>query len=499
MKRLKLLVALMISLLSVYRAAAENTDSLLSASVPLKRPYVVLNITSTDCIACRSMGVAVLNSLAGDKYKDKIVIVTDDRGMTPYFKDNSSIYGKYPVVCSRKLSAALSIGPLSTVALVQTSGIHPYLFANVNKDTLSYLAAVLSVSTPYRRFTIPDSLLSGLSAIQATDNAVLLTNDRVQLGLLYDRAKGTVKYLQPSTTDEAAEAVYDIFRKEGGKKLFPAAEVRKTVGRIGMSMVTICRADMVTGTAMFRLFSMQQDTVITGTDTNINCQMRNPDLLASGIKNGADPFNIASYSSCIPVDSVHYRNKCYMPTSTIAYEAGSGHFLFPVANYESGRKINYNGKEVNVTTDMCIAMMKAADNKTQYQKIWPIEGYDAMEAGLVYFRTDKQGLPVLVNNSLKVLSFPERAVSIPYASLAEERDTVAYLYEVSVSDSGIKFAAQTTGKVIVAGYFDLARKKATLARLDDTYSYFCINGAELLACKKSEDEDKWHVSLFRLP
>lgn len=489
----------MICSLSVYKAAADSVDSLLSASVPLKRPYVVLNITSTDCIACRSMGMTVLKSLSGDKYKDRIVIVTDDKGMRPYFKDNSSIYGKYPVVYNRKLSAALSIGPLSTVALVQPSDVHPYLFANVNKDTLNYMAAVLGAVTPYQRFAIPDSLLSGLSAIQANDNAVLLINDRVQLGLLYNRAKGTVQYLQPSTTDAAAEAVYDIFRKEGGKNLFPAAEVRKTVGRIGMSMVTICKADMVTGTAMFRLFNMQQDTTITGTDTNINCRMHNPNLLASGLKKGADPFNIASYSSCIPVDSVHFRDKCYMPTSVIAYEAGNDHFLFPVANYENGRKVNYNGKEVNVTTDMCIAMMKVVDNKTQCQKVWPIEGYDGIEAGLVYFRTGEKGLPVLVNNSLKTLSFPERAVSIPYATLADGRDTVAYLYEVSVSDSGIKFAALTTGKVAVAGYFDLVGKKATLARLDDTYSYFSINGTELLACKKGEDEDKWHVSLFRLP
>jgi len=70
-----ILLALMLST-SVF---AFNIDSLLQSKIPIENPYLVVNITSADCINCRLGSIKVLQQLKKAALSDRIVLLSDTK------------------------------------------------------------------------------------------------------------------------------------------------------------------------------------------------------------------------------------------------------------------------------------------------------------------------------------------------------------------------------------------------------------------------------------
>jgi len=491
-----IVICLLFTLVLPFKIFGINIDSMLARKINAARPYLIINITSTDCINCRMGSIKILNKLKGSDYKDKIILLSDDRNMASYFQDNADKYDGYKKVYDRDLSRALSLGPSCTASLVSPSGIHSYLFNNLYDDTLNYFKSVLDSNVPEtaRGEKITDSVISDVSKLYfGNDNAFIL-NYPFQIGLRYDMVTHSVEYLKPAISDKLLAGLYERIASIMGRKLCDVKTAHKVLHMVGTPIVMAEQLNTQDSSAIFKLYNITLDTTYKGTDTMINANSRMQILLASGMTGTTDVLNLDSYSSYVFFDSVHYLHNTYWPHTTLNYEVFNGHFYVTYCDQEHSRKTNDHGREVTIPTALSIIDFTAgADGKAHAQHVYTVDGYDGASSSDFFFRIDDKGYPVTVNMATKEFTFLKENKKIDFSKFGCSQDeTLSSIYDFTISGDTIMFVGLGNKNTCVKGTYDINMKQSviTMPGSNTIYQAMRINGNNILGCKKDADKDE---------
>jgi len=205
------IVYFLCTLLLPVKIFAVNIDSLIDAKIHIDKPYLIINLTSTDCITCRAGGVNLIKKLSDKVDKNKIILLSDDKNMSLYYQQYSNIFNGYKRVYDKVLSKALALGPFSSACLVLNNCAHNYSFKNMDIDTFNYVNESLLNSLVFdnKEYKVKDSVFDNVPNLFFCDSYAMLFNVQFQIGLYYSMSTNIKKYTQPEYSDTTINILYN--------------------------------------------------------------------------------------------------------------------------------------------------------------------------------------------------------------------------------------------------------------------------------------------------
>ena len=480
---------------------AVGLDSLLNSKIKMQKPYLILNITSTECITCRAGFANILNNITDSQLKKKIIILSDDKNMSFYLRQNPQIYGGYKTIYDKELSAALALGPSATVSLIQNSGAHTYLVNKTDYDTINYLKQILataSVSTDYTRFKIKDSVFNNPTNLFFGNKKAILFNSQFQVALQFDFEKNIATYMQPQYNDSTIETLNRIISPHMSKELTDAQFAREELRGMGLEQITIHGLNLNSSTVLFKQYSVSMEIKNDFKDT---ATFSMPQILLAQNDDNNELFKLNKSAAFFFIDSLHYRGDVLEPLFSHGYQIFDGNFFIPYWDIQHSKSNNVNGREIKQATCMYIVKYKnyAKDKKWGYD-IFKI--YDTTKGpGTFFFRIDKEGNPVIISATNQTITNLGKNTTQNYSDFhSDNEETIKKFFDISFTKDTMWFAAVTDKSNYVKGCTSLKSGTTKMEKLSTQvlYESMRINGKELLGCKRNTETDELFFDVFSL-
>jgi hypothetical protein len=116
-----------------------------------------------------------------------------------------------------------------------------------------------------------------------------------------------------------------------------------------------------------------------------------------------------------------------------------------------------------------------------------------------FFRIDDKGYPVIVNRAKKAIVFMKDNNELDFSSFVyAPGDAISNIFDISVSDSVVKFVGITGKNNCVKGFYCIKDKKLAITKFNNNivYQSMKINGNSILACRKDEETNELVLDQF---
>ncbi len=473
---------------------------MLSEKIHIERPYLILNITSGECITCRTAAVNILNKITKTIAKSKIILLSDDKNMNIYFKENEEIFGGYQTVFDKRLSRLLSNGgPSATACLIGIDSMHCFTLTKANNDSIAYIRTVLSGKTTggKKRIIIQDSITRSASRLYFDKEICTFLNTQFQVGLLYNIGSGVTTYIHEKCSDETMGGLLGILGQNGYNGLSTAAMSDALLKKKGVSPAIINAINLHDRRMCFKAYATSISVSENLQDTTIKVLANM--FLAKDLMQGSDPLNVDNYKSFSLLGSVVDNNDTLTPLIG-DYEFANDHYYMPYWNSKGSIYKIQNGRKINKATDVRIVEMDFDNNKhARRVHVYSIqEGKDG--PGNYYFRVTDAGLPVVVSKTNKTINFLSENKRTSFSEfIYEAGDTVTNIFDITCNDNLLKFVAVTGKNNFVKGTYNILTAKIEMYKLDNkdiVYDKMRIDGDNILAFRKNENENELILDQF---
>lgn len=445
---------------------------------------------------CRSGAVGILNQFKNaPQYQNKIILLSDDKNMAIYYRQNPEIYQYYRKIYNKKLSDILSQGYLSTACLATASGIKCYLLGKIEKDTLTYFYQTIYLSDQRKgnSKSIIDSVISKETPVLSFDGQkAILFNKQFQFGMTHNLPNGGLTYDEPNFDDTTVLGIYNLFRSYVTDTLTNIIEAKNAFKATGLPQIAIKNLDNEIGRSAF----FQLNTVITEpkiNDTHYHYVIRGRLFLALKSKKTDHPLDLRSYESYIWLDSLHIDGKIYQPETIFNYEIYKNHYYF--SYYEIDDTMNSRIKPVH---ERIIEFTKGNDNKPKVINIYDLKDYGKYNYNY-FFRIDTRGTPVVVNEQKKSIHYFYDNSDIDFSELLiNTGDSITRIFDILPKEDTLYYIASVNNKYFVKGQYFLKEKKCVAIPLNEntTYDGAKINDKKIYAFKKDIEQNLFEYEIF---
>jgi hypothetical protein len=500
LKMKKIITVFLLSIVCL-PAFAINLDSLLNNKITVSKPYLILNVTSTECITCRAAAVNVLNKIKGAVDNKKIILLSDDKNMNIYFKDNKDIFGDYQTVFDRSLSRLFARGgPSATACVVGNDSVHIFTLVKANNDTIKFIKSLLAekVTGNNKRMVVHDSVIRNSSQFYFHKKNVLFLNTQFQVGLSYNIGSNTVGTKRLQCNNQTIERLLGIWRKDKENNHLSTADITNALlKKKGVAPVTVNAINLRDGSACFKLYATSISVSENKQDTTIMILANL--FLATDLLLGSDPLNLNDYRSFSLLGPVPDVNDTLNPLG-YDYELSNDRFYVPYWNSRGSTYRVQNGRKIMNVTDVRIAELNFKNNDAVGKvNVYSIKD-GAKGPGKFFFRLSDNGLPLVVSKTNKSINFSGKDKRLLFNELVfENADTVNNIFDIASTGNVLKLVAVTTSGVFVKGTYDLATGKVQLEKLDNknvVYDNLAIDGNDILAFRKNEEENELILDQF---
>jgi hypothetical protein len=485
-----------------FNAEASKTDSLLNSLASINNPYLVLNITSADCINCRLGGIKVLQQLKKADLADKIVLLSDTKKMSLYFQDNKDIYEGYRTIYNKELSDELAMGPSCTVCLVDKNNIRRWLFKNVDNDTLNMFINALNASStsPLHSYKVRDSIFDNLNDVHFANNHVVLFDDKFQISLNYDLQTRRAEYSRADITDSAANNIYGILKSNGMSASAPASFVRQHLRFDALPMAMANSIDRNCGSLLFRLFQAKLDSItLPNGKRDLNVNFYTQAIVGCNELKNNNILNIGNYKEFLLLDTIRNNGKLYMASQNLNHQVKDGNYFIPFTSSYNAKTTVVEGRTVHTPTELAIFEYTANGNsKGKLKNVYPVSNYEGNARPDMFFRVDDKGIPVVVNNVRKNISKLKEGSNADFSSLSVSGESIIRVFDIDVANDQIRFVGTTSKNAFVKGVYEIKSGKTSFTKLKNNivYTNMKINGNSILACKKELETNELIFDLF---
>ncbi len=482
----------------------KNTDSILSANFKKDNPYLVLNITSADCINCRLGGIKVLQQLKKADLADKIVLLSDTKKMSLYFQDNKDIYEGYRTIYNKELSDELAMGPSCTVCLVDKNNIRRWLFKNIDNDTLNMFINALNASStsPLHSYKVRDSIFDNLNDVHFANNHVVLFDDKFQISLYYDLQTQRATYSRTDITDSVANSIYGILKSNGMSASAPASFVRQHLRFDALPMAIANSIDRNSGSLLFRLFQAKLDSItLPNGKRDLNVNFYTQAIIGHNEQKNNNILNIGNYKKFLLLDTIRNNGKLYMASQNLNHQVKEGNYFIPFISSHNAKITVVEGRTVHTPTELAIFEYTANGNsKGKLNNVYPVSNYEGNARPDMFFRVDDKGIPVVVNNVRKSINKLKEGSNIDFSSLSVAGESIIRVFDIDVKNDQIRFVGTTSNNAFVKGVYEIKSGKTSFTKLKSNivYTNMKINGNSILACKKELETNELIFDLYTL-
>jgi hypothetical protein len=494
---IKLLLTYIVLLLSA-QSMAINTDSLLSASVKITKPYIILNFTSADCVMCRGGAVSIISRLKNKENNDKIVLLSDDRNMAIYYRQNADIYGTYKKIYNKELSEGLAIRQFSTACLVQGGGKKCFLMNKISNDTLAYIQSVLDNSTTVHSLlsnVFTDSMIiSDIPVFSYNQDDAILLNRQFQFALVHDIQNATISYAEPEINDTNVGKIYKMIKTKLTDSFTDVAYSRKVLKMGGMPQLIIKNIDNNIGRSiLFRLNTVITQPMIN--DTDYHYSVSGKILLAFNCTNKKNVLNINNYSSYLWLDTLHSGNDILRPETVFNYEIANGHFYLPYYKVDDSML-----SRVLPTQEQIVEFTYDSSQKITLHNKYPLPLYSEKPYNY-FFRIHTSGYPIVVNEMNKTFIFLSTNETVSFEQLTRNsKENLYKVFDFKEQNDTIKYVGTLQSGICIKGFYALKTRMAASVVLHKTilYTNMKISGNSIYAYHKDIDGNKYSYDEYRM-
>jgi hypothetical protein len=484
-------------LISFVKTNANSLDSLLKTKVPVERPYIILNITSTDCITCRAGSKKIIDGLKITN-KDRVYLLTDDRNMSLYFNKHPEIYNRFNIIYDRALSNALALGPSSTVCVVDKGDVQRMLLSKIDADSISYIENKLRNSLKvHSRIILNDSMLNDLSDVTYCNDYVLVYNEQFQSGLYYHFSSKTSRYIQPQYDDTTVELLYGVLRNNGMRNLTDAVFGKQWLMEDGVSPVSAHSINANENSLLFKLYAISIDTIINNNADTVSSANPHIFTLEKAMGNNFDILNMNNHTSITLHPPVINNRDTFNALSSEKHQVYNGNTFLVYWDIRHSKSVSVNGRQVKLPTNVSIIEFDGKEKGVAKPKnIFKVKNDSGTK---FFFRIADNGYPVVVNNSSGTIAFLQNDFELKFEVISSSPlEKLSKCFDVSIKNDTIKYVGITKGKKCIKGYYAIKSGKMKTEELGDRIDYdnIRINGSNILACKKNVATNELYLDLY---
>lgn len=479
-------------------ASAKTNDSLLSSTLNIPKPYIILNFTAADCMMCRSGSVNIINKFKNKEYANKIILLSDDRNMAIYYRQNADIYNAYQKIYNKELSQALANQYFSTACVVQEGGEKCFLMNKITEDTLIYIQSVMEKNTVVPALInniFTDSMIvSDIPVFSYNQDYTILLNRQFQYALVHDIKKAAISYAEPQINDTNVSAIYNVIKSKSADNFTDVAYSRQVLKMGGMPQLIIKNIDNNIGRSLF----FQLNTVTTKhkiDDTNKHYAVSGRILLAFNCTDKKNALNINNYSSYLWLDTLHNGNDILRPETVFNYEIANGHCYLPYYKVDDSML-----SRVLPTKEKIVEFTYDTSQKIKIHNIYPLPFYSEKPYSY-FFRIHTQGYPIVVNEMNKSMMFLGTNEIVLFEELTGKRgELLNKIFDFKEQNDTIIYAGVLQSGVCIKGCYALKTQKATTEILHKTkpYTNMKISGNTIYAYHKDIESNTYRYDVFRL-
>ncbi len=410
-------------------ASASNFDSLISTKLNVSKPYVLIDIPSSDCINCRS-GVSAIIAKLGDRINNNnIFILSDEDGMKLYFSKYKNVYGKYRILIDKNLSTQLMDNGRSKLYVITKSSEKAFDIKSVNDNVIDSIINECSTNeknTDIKTAKITDSLLDrfGNDYSYYRDNTFLYSS-KYQLGVICNSVEQKSEYHEPAISDSMASALYDFIKTIDKRKLLNVQTVKSELDRTTLPLLYIYSFRIINDTCytLFYINTVMEENV-TNDKRNVIIQGRNfvGRLDMKNTKSNYNIFDISNYNDFYLLDTFTRSNKVYYPYLFKGFEIANGDIYLPMRATELNIGVS---KEIN---DLIIMDLKFNENHK-----FGIAGnytFDNIKRPDDFSFKIRKNSPVVIDKIRKeIVPFPGKD-KISFSAYSNGYDSITYIYDM---------------------------------------------------------------------
>ncbi len=491
------LMVVVLNLLAAMNALASNLDSTVCAKLNRSKPYIIINIPSTECITCRVAAANIIAKTTDKAFRDKIVLLSDSKNMSFYYNQFPAAYDNIPKIYDKNLSDMLSRGPFSTISLVTDAKIQTYQLTKINSDTINYFNSVITQAAFGARQKIDDSVFSDVSRLFFNRDQVYLFNDQFQVALSYNLKTKKSEYVQPKIAEAEVNSLYQLLAKNGVEKLTDAKFARQSFIQDGLTEVSIYNTDLTSNSALFKLYTNSMEG-IHGNDTIL---VATPEVfLALNTANPKNAYDLSQYEDYIWLDSIHYNNMVLDPLiSVFNHKKVNDDIFMPYWDADHSVMKKIDGKDVFFATEAYIVKLSKQPNKKAKMK----DIYKIAEAkdgpGTYKFYISDDGYPIILSKKRNTINLMHTNEVIPFSKFAySANDTLNKFFDISITHDTLKFVAETSKNFYVKGTYNIKNKTISVEKIntDIAYQNMKISDNDILACAKDENKNQLIFDMF---
>lgn len=447
---------------------ATNADSLVSSIIKIPKPFLIINVTSTDCISCRGAASKTLEDLKKHIASDKVVLLSDDKMMEIYFKKYLGIYGNFKTYINKELSQALTDNAKSKLCLVEEKGTSIYSIP-LNESKIKEIASVIESNTTNKKngsslltnFQIKDSLFKTENIFfEAQRNIYLLYNDQYQIGLLGSDGEG--QYLEPTIEDSTINLLYGLLSKYVSHDFLSDSESKQVLLPLTMPTVYIksYRFSENKCYVLFKLNTVFEQPRIKETERKVGVFGRF--FFGEMSINGMSNKNMLNVSECAAyswLDTTNYGDDLYMPLVDKGFEVNNDTVFLPVIRTDN-KGNHLNDLEINV------AKYKFSPNgKLIFTGVF--QNHAINKPDVYSIRKEYNGVPVILNKRRKSVIFINSKKELLLNDYIKERDSLTAIFDIIVNGENLIIIGNNVKKENVQGIFDLKNNTLSLKKLND--------------------------------
>lgn len=464
------LTLLLLALLSA-GARAQGIDKLLEERLHWSRPFLIINITSTDCVMCRG---GALNLVSKITDRSRVAVLSDDSVMSLFIDDNAEKFEGVRTLYDRKLSNTLSNGPLSGAYLFEDTGIAKYQLNNLSPEMINSITARLAAANNPKENAAKGQKKTKNYSLLTFDNRnfaldaqqSFLFNPRFQAGL-YQSAGGSAVYLEPAFDDSVEHRLGRVVEQRTHKPVLFNDMSRLALSTAGLPPVMI--KNVVYGDAIS--MGLQLNTVYekpAPNDTDITLGVRGRYFVAFGPSSFDDVLNIGAYKRFYLIDSIHFAGKCLQSDYNFGYQlAGDNIFI-------SFFEIDSLGFRRNPKRQYVVQMKLDPARPTPVPlKLFELQDFDRKPSEF-FMRLDEAKNPLIVYNALSVIVDTKTDEKITFQQLFGGRapDSAIVVQDARIKNSELNAFCIRDGKTLLVATYNLRNKKATVSskELNDDYA-----------------------------
>jgi hypothetical protein len=427
-------------------------DSLISKIIAIPKPYLLIDIPSTDCINCKAGAGDALRKL-GEKINHKqLIVLSDQPQMNLYFSKYKKIYTDYEIIIDSVLSMQLAEDMRCKLFLVTNDFVKEIRLNSLNDSTIERILQEIgnaNIAT-CDSYSFHDSLFTNdnYNIFTANKKNAFIYSPNFQFGNVINFETKTNNYIQPNISSFGGKKIQEIIKYYHPDSLLPVEISNSKLDDKALPILYFYTF-LIKNNICYSLFYV--NAIIEEKTANANTireTVKGRNFIGKFTLNTSNKqdnvCDIDSADELYFVDTMHFNNHLFFPFFFCGFEFYKDQFYIPVRKIEDSFGVMVESKKFFVA---CYSFSEGKKIKVKY--VYDFDTITRPQNFVLRINTEN-GLPVIVDKTHgRVIEYKQHSqVKITEISSLNS-DQLPTIYDCTINAYGINLIAKINNKIVL--------------------------------------------------